>query len=63
MVTTHDLDLSALEGQVDGLANHHFRDDVVDGKMTFNYEYRSGPCPSTNAIKVMRTAGLEVIET
>lgn len=62
MVTTHDLDLSALEGQVDGLANHHFRDDVVDGKMTFNYEYRSGPCPSTNAIKVMRTAGLEVIE-
>lgn len=63
MVTTHDLDLSALEGQVDGLANNHFRDDVVDGKMTFNYEYRSGPCPSTNAIKVMRTAGLEVIET
>ena len=63
MVTTHDLDLAALEGQVDGLANHHFRDDVVDGKMTFNYEYRSGPCPSTNAIKVMRTAGLEVIET
>lgn len=62
MVTTHDLDLAALEGQVDGLANHHFRDDVIDGKMTFNYEYRSGPCPSTNAIKVMRTAGLEVIE-
>lgn len=63
MVTTHDLDLAALEGQVDGLTNHHFRDDVIDGKMTFNYEYRKGPCPSTNAIKVMRTAGLEVIET
>ena len=63
MVTTHDLDLAALEGQVSGLSNHHFRDDVIDGKMTFNYEYRKGPCPSTNAIKVMRTAGLEVVET
>jgi hypothetical protein len=62
MVTTHDLDLAALEGQVRGLSNHHFKDDVVDGKMTFNYEYRKGPCPSTNAIKVMRSAGLEVIE-
>ncbi len=62
MVTTHDLDLSTLEGQVSGLSNHHFRDDVVDGKMMFTYEYRRGPCPSTNAIKVMRSAGLKVIE-
>jgi len=62
MVTTHDLDLSTLEGQVSGLSNHHFRDDVIDGKMIFTYEYRKGPCPSTNAIKVMRSAGLKVVE-
>lgn len=62
MVTTHDLDLSSLEGQVAGLSNHHFRDDVIDGKMMFTYEYRKGPCPSTNAIKVMRSAGLKVVE-
>ncbi|MBN8539316.1 MAG: hypothetical protein J0L82_02935 [Deltaproteobacteria bacterium] len=62
MVTTHDLDLSTLEGQVDGLSNHHFRDDVIEGKMMFTYEYRKGPCPSTNAIKVMRSAGLKVVE-
>lgn len=61
-VTTHDLDLAALEGVVDGLENHHFRDDVVDGLMSFSYEYRFGPCPSTNALKVMRTAGLPVPE-
>jgi hypothetical protein len=60
LVTTHDLDLASLEGGVDGLENHHFRDDVTDGKMTFSYEYRHGPCPSTNALKVMRTAGLPV---
>lgn len=60
LVTTHDLDLSTLEGSVDGLRNHHFRDDVVDGVMTFSYEYKSGPCPSTNAIKVMVNAGLPV---
>jgi DNA mismatch repair ATPase MutS len=59
-VTTHDLDLAALEGAVASLENHHFRDDVTDGVMTFSYEYRSGPCPSTNALKVMRAAGLPV---
>ncbi len=59
-VTTHDLDLASLEGVVNGLENHHFRDDVTDGVMTFSYEYRKGPCPSTNALKVMRTAGLPV---
>ncbi len=61
-VTTHDLDLATLEGVVTGLENHHFRDDVKDGVMTFSYEYRTGPCPSTNALKVMRTAGLPVPE-
>lgn len=59
-VTTHDLDLASLEGVVPGLENHHFRDDVTDGVMTFSYEYRLGPCPSTNALKVMRAAGLPV---
>lgn len=59
-VTTHDLDLALLEGVVQGMENHHFRDDVTDGIMTFSYEYRKGPCPSTNALKVMRTAGLPV---
>lgn len=59
-ITTHDLDLAALEGVVPGLENHHFRDDVAGGVMTFSYEYRSGPCPSTNALSVMRTAGLPV---
>ncbi len=62
-VTTHDLDLAALEGVVSGMENHHFRDDVKDGVMTFSYEYRIGPCPSTNALKVMRTAGLPVPDT
>lgn len=61
-VTTHDLDLATLEGVVTGLENHHFRDDVTNGVMTFSYEYKKGPCPSTNALKVMRTAGLPVPE-
>lgn len=61
-VTTHDLDLAALEGVVEGMENHHFRDDVTDGVMTFSYEYRRGPCPSTNALKVMRKAGIPVPE-
>lgn len=59
-VTTHDLDLATLESQVPGLKNFHFRDEVVDGRMQFSYKKETGPCPSTNALRVMQLEGLPV---
>ncbi len=59
-VSTHDLDLTKLEDSVPGLTNYHFREEVVDGKMVFDYKMRSGPCPSTNALKIMKLEGLPV---
>jgi DNA mismatch repair ATPase MutS len=32
----------------------------VDGKMVFDYKLRPGPCPTTNALKIMRMEGLPV---
>ncbi|MEO8393127.1 MAG: DNA mismatch repair protein MutS, partial [Chloroflexota bacterium] len=56
LISTHDLELTALPG----LINYHFEDQVVDGQMSFDYRLRSGASPTTNALKIMRLAGLPV---
>lgn len=60
LISTHDLDLIKLEAELPRLQNLHFREEIIAGKMTFDYRLRSGPCPTTNALKVMELAGLPV---
>jgi len=59
-VSTHDLGLVELADQLPQVANYHFRDDVVDGRLVFDYALRPGPAPTTNALRIMRLAGLPV---
>lgn len=59
-VTTHDLELTAIEADEPGLANMHFSDNVSHGKMTFDYKIRPGASPTTNALKIMSLVGLPV---
>jgi MutS domain V len=60
VVSTHDLELVKLVHEVEGVRNVHFRDDIRDGRMVFAYTLRSGPCPTTNALTIMRLEGLPV---
>ena len=60
LVATHDLELVKLADEIDGVVNLHFREEVSDGKMVFDYRLRSGPCPTTNALTIMRLEGLPV---
>ena len=60
MVSTHDLELADLESEIDELSNWHFVESITDGKMSFEYKLKSGPCPSTNALKIMEMEGLPV---
>ena len=60
MIATHDLELGQLADQIPGLRNAHFRDEVVDGKMVFDYTLRPGMCATTNAVKIMRMEGLPI---
>ncbi len=61
LVTTHDL---ALARVVDDLApraaNFHCEDQLVDGRMTFDYKLRPGVVQKSNALVLMRQMGLEV---
>lgn len=59
-ISTHDLELTKLAESFPQLRNMHFREEVVDGKMTFDYKIHEGPCPTTNALTIMKLAGLPV---
>jgi len=60
VISTHDLELVTLEEKLPDIRNYHFREDVLDGQMVFDYQLREGPCPTTNALKIMQLEGLPV---
>lgn len=61
LIATHDLELVHLAEENGRIHNYHFRDDVSDGRMVFDYTLHPGPCPTTNALKIMQLAGLPII--
>ena len=57
-ISTHDLELVKIADELPGISNYHFREEVVNGEMIFDYLLRPGPCPTTNALKIMQMEGL-----
>jgi DNA mismatch repair ATPase MutS len=62
LIATHDLELAGLADEVPQVRNYHFRDQVADGRMIFDYLLRPGPSPTTNALRIMQMEGLPVPE-
>lgn len=61
LVTTHDLALTSIEaGGVERLRNLHFQDELVDGRMLFDFKLREGVVTKSNGIELMRSIGLDV---
>ena len=60
LVSSHDLELTTLAEQTPALSNFHFEEQILDGKMAFDYKIKPGPSPSTNALKIMELEGLPV---
>jgi hypothetical protein len=60
LISTHDLELIRLADQLPQVSNYHFREEVIEGQMAFDYQLRPGPSPTTNALRIMRLAGLPV---
>ena len=59
-ISTHDLELVSLADTLQQVRNYHFREDVIDGRMVFDYILRLGPSPTTNALKIMAMEGLPI---
>ena len=60
LVTTHDLELTDLDQTIPRLTNAHFQETVAAGTLQFDYQLRPGPCPTTNALRIMELEGLPV---
>ncbi|RPJ49758.1 MAG: hypothetical protein EHM21_06370 [Chloroflexi bacterium] len=60
VISTHDLELVHLSETIPTVHNYHFREDVQDGRMVFDYQIRPGASPTTNALRIMAMAGLPV---
>jgi hypothetical protein len=62
LVTTHDLELTEMETQLACVTNAHFQESVEANELRFDYRLRPGPCPTTNALRIMSLEGLPVPE-
>ncbi len=60
LITTHDLELTDLDRTILTLRNAHFQETVAAGALQFDYKLRPGPCPTTNALRIMELEGLPV---
>ncbi len=61
LATTHDLSLAAVADQLaPAAANVHFEDRLEDGRLVFDYRMRPGVVARSNALDLMRAAGLDV---
>ncbi|MFO0600082.1 MAG: DNA mismatch repair protein MutS [Myxococcaceae bacterium] len=60
-VTTHDLSICELAAErPEKIRNVHFRDEMQGADMVFDYRLRDGVVQTTNALEVLRRAGVEV---
>ncbi len=64
LLTTHDLALARIAEEIrpPGI-NCHFEDQILNGKMSFDYHLRPGVVQKSNALELMRSVGLDVTAT
>ena len=60
LISTHDLELAHLADSNPWVHNFHFREEIQDGQMVFDFKIRPGASPTTNALRIMALAGLPV---
>jgi hypothetical protein len=60
-VSSHDLGLVELEALTDGrVRNTHFEDHLEEDTMCFDYRMKEGPVGTSNALRLMRSVGIDV---
>ncbi len=61
LISTHDLAISdGLDLESGTLRNVHFQDELIDGKLSFDFKLRDGVVTKSNGIELMRAIGLDV---
>ena len=61
LAATHDIALAKLDQEYEGrIRNVHFTDVMRQGEMIFDYELREGVVRTSNALRLLQMAGVEV---
>ncbi len=60
LVSTHDLELGEWGAHESYVHNFHFRSDVENGQLHFDYKLHQGICRSFNASELMRMMGIDI---
>jgi DNA mismatch repair ATPase MutS len=61
VISTHDLALTEIGAQDQGqVHNVHFQDELLNGKILFDYRLREGVVTKSNGLELMRSIGLRV---
>jgi hypothetical protein len=61
LCATHDVELAALGNQDEKrIENVHFTDVMIDGEMCFDYRLRQGIVRTSNALRLLALAGIDV---
>lgn len=61
LVTSHDLAMTSIADDLGARAdNMHFQDSMTNGELSFDYTLRPGVVAKSNALELMKSAGLDV---
>jgi hypothetical protein len=60
LCATHDTELAGLAESSPQIANVHFTDVVIEGEMGFDYKLRPGIVRTSNALRLLALAGVDV---
>lgn len=61
LISTHDLTLTDIDGAgSERLHNVHFQDELVNGRLMFDFRLRQGIVTRSNGVELMRSIGLKV---
>ena len=61
LISTHDLSFTEVDGLEPGaIQNVHFQDELVDGRLKFDFKLQPGIVTKSNGIELMRSIGLDV---
>jgi hypothetical protein len=57
LTATHDKEVTEMAEQIPAVSNHHFKEELSESDIAFDYKIRSGPTTTRNALRVLQQEG------
>lgn len=57
LTATHDKEVTEMAEQIPTVSNHHFKEELSESDIAFDYKIRPGPTTTRNALRVLQKEG------